>query len=459
MARRGKVQSAQRSQKRSRQVRTQTVGTHVSRGGKRVECDFTYAEGIARRANFRRIGIIVAIAVIVLALAGGAAILAFRGVVSSEIALNDSDAQKQLVVPKTGQTQYVLVTADIGSVAQSLSHEGPDILLLLRVDFKNQKLTVINVPWNLQITTDNKSESIASLARKGDAALIDALSTFTRQDIHHFVKLSSDNLSKMIDALGGVDIYVDQVIDDPEAGSIYINQGQQTLDGAQSVVYLRATNIRMGTTDRMTHQLKFAALMFEKIFSKEGNFHTRLESLAQFFETDMSLTDIESVNSWLAGVSANDIQCVTVPGYTTEITNVSGESGGRYIGTSSSMVQMLDDIENGREVETAGTEDVGTVNPDSFSVEVQNGTSIDGAAGVTSEILEDAGFNISHVGNAEQPVYQETLVIYHEGDDGPKRAKTVIDALGLGRAIAAGAYYNFNTDVLVIVGTDFKPTS
>ena len=60
------------------------------------------------------------------------------------------------------------------------------------------------------------------------------------------------------------------------------------------------------------------------------------------------------------------------------------------------------------------------------------------------------------MGNAEQQIYNETLVVYR-GADGPSRAQAVINALGIGRAIDGEVYYKMSTDVLVIIGGDYKP--
>ena len=67
------------------------------------------------------------------------------------------------------------------------------------------------------------------------------------------------------------------------------------------------------------------------------------------------------------------------------------------------------------------------------------------------------GFNVGEVGNAEQQVYSETLVVYK--DNGIQQAQAVIDAIGIGRAVYASYYYEFEADVLVIIGSDYMPTS
>ena len=77
--------------------------------------------------------------------------------------------------------------------------------------------------------------------------------------------------------------------------------------------------------------------------------------------------------------------------------------------------------------------------------------------GAAAEVLKAAGFDVGEVGNAEQQVYSETLVVYK--DNGIQQAQAVIDAIGIGRAVYASYYYEFEADVLVIIGSDYMPTS
>ena len=142
----------------------------------------------------------------------------------------------------------------------------------------------------------------------------------------------------------------------------------------------------------------------------------------------------------------------TMPGYTTEVTDVSGGRGGRFIASASDWQELLADLEEGREVESIGAADTSSVNPSDFTIEVQNGTTIEGAAGVTADALKAQGFNVPKVGNAEQPVYDETLVVYKDDDggEGVSRAQAVVQALGTGRPVEASMFYTFDTDVLDI---------
>lgn len=415
-----------------------------------------YVEAVRRRESKKRFGFIAVIVVVVVAIAVGAGFLAFRGSIGSQMALRDSDAASALVPVRSDEPYYALVAVELGAAAQPLEHAGPDVMLLVRVDRQNKSMAFVVIPPGLQVATENGAKRVADLAQKGDAAMISAVASFAKVDISHYVKLEKGDLEGIIDALDGIEVEIDQVIDDPHAGDVYLPTGTYTLTGASALTYLRADNLRMGATDQLQHQSDFAALLFEKLFSNEGNFAARIDSIDEYFQTDMSLSDVEALHNMIGGVKASGIAHTVLPGYQTEVTGVTDTGDALYIADAESMASIITALEAGSQLDVVNASDIQPADPASFTIEVQNGTNITGAAGVTTDMLTAAGFNVVKTGNAEQPVYDETLVVY-KGSDGPGRAKAVINALGMGRAVSGDIYYSFDADILVITGADFKP--
>ena len=87
---------------------------------------------------------------------------------------------------------------------------------------------------------------------------------------------------------------------------------------------------------------------------------------------------------------------------------------------------------------------------------MRNGAGITGAASQMADQLRASGFDVADVGNTDSPVYEETLVIYRDPTF-EQAAQSVASALTSGRVINGGDYYTFDTDVLVVLGADWKP--
>ena len=463
-----------------------------------------YVEGVQHRSRVRTFALVAIVALVVIAIAIGAGFIAFRGSVGSEMSLKNSDAADALVPVRSDEPYYALVAAELGAVAKPLEKAGPDIILLAYVDRGAGKLSLVNIPSALQVTVDNTQYRLGDVAESGDAALIRAVQNFAKVDISHFVKIQKGGVDGIVDALGGIDVTFDQVIDDPHAGDTYMPTGTYTLNGAGALTYLRADNLALGTEDQLKNQLSFAALVLERLFSYEGAFATRVDAISPYIQTDLSLGDLEGLASWLSGVSAANISCIPLPGYMNSTAGVVDLGESRYVSTADDMAKIIASFEGGDTSTVTEDAQVELVDPKSFTVEVQNGTDIAGAATATAEALKNAGFRVEKSGNAEQQVYTETLIVYKANDKqgkkedtvaasteeaaqydengelieeapveetsvkmaggndngvGLKRANTVANALGIGRPVEAGVYYSFGTDVLVIIGSDYKPVS
>lgn len=515
------------------QVHTMAPSTTSAEGGaayRRRVNQREYIEGVRRRVRIRRVLTAIVIVLALVAVAAAAGFIAFRGTVGSEMALKNSNAADALVPAKADEPYYMLITAELGAVAEPLEGKGPDVILLARLDKQAGSLALVNIPASLQVANDNGNASLSELAYSGDAALLSAVSSFAKVDISHYVKIDKGGIAGMADALDGIKVNVDQVIDDPHAGDVYIPAGDYPLKGEGALTYLRATNLKLGVEDQLNHQLDFAAALVSQLFSSDGSFATRLDSIDAYFQTDMSLADVESIAGWLSGVSMDSIRREALPGYMKTSVGVVESGQSYYVGTAADMAKIIESLEGGAQTDSsasasASASAASVAAPSSFTVEVQNGTDIEGAAGVIADMLTSQGFKVAKKGNAEQQVYNETLVVYNVGklqakaeqpadeadalaengeeaeageegapgdgtemiadaevplaeepaaqdvptaasatrettaEEGLARANAVIQAIGMGRAVEAGSYYNLTTDVLVIVGYDYKPVN
>ena len=421
-----------------------------------------YVEQIRRRTRRRHIVVGVIVALVIVAFAIGVGAFVYLNTIGANMALRNSDAKEALSAPASGEPYYVLLTTELGAAAVPLDSAGPDMIMLALIDEQRGELSLVNIPSNLYVsTTDNRRMLLGELGAESDKMLIEAIERFAEVDISHFVKVDEEGFVGIVDALGGIEVALAEEVDDPHAGAYYLPAGRQKLDGAKALVFLRSQNLRQGEQARLTNQLAFSAALLSRLFEANGTlgFAARLDSLGGFMQTDLSSNDAVSLGGKFQGISADSIVQVTVPGYTAADTSAgAGDSSvmHRYVATADDMRALIASIEHGEIPSFDDKPDTSSIDPASFTIEVQNGANIMGAAASTQATLSSLGFNVIAVGNAEQPVYTETLVIA-KGDDAYLRAHKVIEALGLGRMVEMAYYYEFNADVLVILGSDFKP--
>jgi len=96
-----------------------------------------------------------------------------------------------------------------------------------------------------------------------------------------------------------------------------------------------------------------------------------------------------------------------------------------------------------------------------FSVEVQNGTKVNGLAGRTSDKLKNSGFKVIEIGNAQTQDYEKTF-IYDLSPNFEKKdtIKKLEDILGtkassiVPQRLKSSGAVNPLTDILIILGLD-----
>lgn len=415
-----------------------------------------FTQEIQRKARVRRIVVVAVALVVVIAVAIGVGAATFLGSLDSKIGLKNSDAKTALTAAKAGEPWYALLSADLGAASATAEVEGPDALLLARVDGSSRAVTLISLPANLQVMlSDGKAHPLREAALQGDAALISAVASFAGVSISHYAKTDDDGIKGLVDALGGIEIDVKQEVDDPTAGDTYLSAGVQTLDGNASLTYLRAKNFKNGIEDQTNNQRLFFATLAARMLESGGGlpFASLLDSVGGYLQTDLGATSVLELADKLGGIAASSVLGAQVPGYETTRDNVT-----YYVSSSNAWTAMMKLVSDGLApvVDKAATSQV---DRGSFTVEVRNGAQITGGAAQISTLLKEAGFNVTEVGNATDAAsYPETLVVY-DGEAHKAQAEEVIAALGAGRAVASAGYYTYTTDVLVILGKDWKPVS
>jgi len=241
-------------------------------------------------------------------------------------------------------------------------------------------------------------------------------------------------------------------VDDPMAGSVYLQPGVQVLDAAGALTLLRAKNFAQGVETQSENRVSFTAALVERLLEAKGiGFYLQLDKLAGAVRTDCSAGDAADIAEALRGMSASAVYEASVPGYTTTRDGV--EHFVAYNGEWASMMERVKAGEDPSYVEDPAY----AVDPSSFVIEIRNGADIAGAAAQMQGILQDEGFVVESIGNVDDyTTYPETLVIYKKSEF-ETSAHAVVNALDVGRVVNGGDYYTFETDVLVILGQDWQP--
>lgn len=410
-----------------------------------------YVQEIQRKARMRRIIVAVVAVFVVAAIAVGVGVATYFGTSDSRLSLSSSNASEALVAAEADAPFYVLCAAELDEAKGASS----DAYLLVRVDEGARSLSFVAIPSNLNVKlSDGQTHPLREArATGGDAELIRSVASLADVSIAHFITTDEEGIAGMVERVGGVTMTIPEEVDDPRAGTLVLDAGEQTLDAEAALVLLRAKNYTTGLERTAANQIDFTRTLCQRALSTEGlDFAALVGEAGNYLHTDWSSSDLLALGNALRPLDQVTVYSCLLPGY---------ESDGddpRYEYSSSEWEPMRERFKAGEDpnqVESSGA----SVNPADVTVEVRNGAGATGAAARLGEMLTAAGYQVGEVGNVDDgTVYPETLVIY-KGAENEGAAKAVVSAISGGRVVNGGDFYTFDANVLVIIGKDWMPVS
>ena len=368
----------------------------------------------------------------------------------------ESDAAYQVLVSPLDDTSgyYVLMTADLDDDGLQKLGDGPDAVGLVRIDKKTQQVAIVMMPAHTLVTlSDGETHTLREAGAWGDDELVEAVSALAGVDIAHFVKTDAQGVHDMVAQVGGISVNLTEEIDDPQAGSVFIPAGEQKIDETQVLTLLRSTNLKGSLNAQAANQMMImTALGLDALQDGTWSFMRNLDSLARNFTTSMSTKEAEAVAKNMRGIGTDNVQGALAPGYERQ-----SEGAMQYVCSEDSLQEMLARAEQGQALIAEDTQ-LHQVDPSSFTITVRNGSGVTGGATEMAETLTNYGYDVTETGNTDTYAYTETLVIYLD-DQYAGACESVVNSLGVGRVVDGAGFYTFDTDVLVVLGSDWAPAS
>lgn len=171
-----------------------------------------------------------------------------------------------------------------------------DTIMVMRVEPRGRELSMLSIPRDLLVeiagTGGGYDKINAAYSTGGVQATRKTVEAFLKLKMDHYILVKSDVVADMVDVLGGVPVQVEKQMDydDNWAGlHIHLKPGEQVLDGAQTVGYLRFRNDEEGDLGRIRRQQQFLAALIREL--KSPRHIPKYKSLAQTVKKKMG-TDL-----------------------------------------------------------------------------------------------------------------------------------------------------------------------
>ncbi|RNL82347.1 LCP family protein [Halostreptopolyspora alba] len=347
-----------------------------------------------------------------------------------------------------GTQNILIVGSDIrdGENAEYGSEEGerPDTLAIAHVSPEQETATLVNLPRDsivqlpaCEATGDkpgqNAHEAMIGVAMNngGMQCLWKAVEQLTDIHIDHFVRVDFVGFKDMVNAIGGIPVCVPQPIDDPDAGHLKLDAGEQTLNGEEALGYVRSRKGQGDGSDlsRIKRQQEFMGAMLKKVMSSEvlaspPNIYDFLGSVTKHVTTDdeLNLDAMTDLAIAMRGVDLSDINFITVPNTPhpadpNRVAWVEPDATELFNSVAADENVGGDEDSEADNEDSGGDGDTSAAQPEEVSVEIVNATGIQGLASEVSDGLTAEGFQVVSTGNPQGDVPEQTTVYYGAGNE------------------------------------------
>lgn len=307
------------------------------------------------------------------------------------------------------------------------SHNGGDLtdtIIILSIKPNENEAAILSIPRDLyvNIPKTNINTKINAVKLYGNKRNNDGISLIrsvvkeiSDLDIHYFVQLDFQGFIKIVDDLEGIDVYLENDINDPSYPNFtngydpfYISKGWQHLDGQTALKVARSRHSRMGDFDRIQRQQKIIKSIKQKIFEKYAEFDILtfsniLSSLSENMLTDIELKEIPRFYKITKEIKNHKI--------TADVIDTKKYLNRTYVGMGYTLQAKDKDYsqikslsENIFDIEIS-QERMELIQKEGANIEIRNGTGTLDLANKVAQDLEELGYRIINSTNIDSPKF------------------------------------------------------
>ncbi len=283
----------------------------------------------------------------------------------------------------------------------------------------------------------------------GRRETIQTVQDFLGVPIDHFAEVTLAGFYDLASALGGVPVCLNHAVNDSYSGADF-PAGQQTLNGAQSLAFVRQRHgLTNGDLDRTHRQQAFLTSVTHKLASA-GTFTNvgQLASLLDVAKKDVVISagwDIPTFIRQAGNLTGGNVQFATLP-----IERFDTVDGQQVNIVDPTTVRQQVQVAFGRQPAPAPPTQPASPPASAVTVNVLNGDGAPGLASTVSAALTGGGFTAGTVGNSSR---RATAITFGAGAQVP--AAAIARLLGAPTAIADAGLPT--STVSVVLGTGFTP--
>lgn len=357
-----------------------------------------------------------------------------------------------------------------GDTGNGGTHDGADLtdsIMIISFDQKTKDVALISLPRDLKVRKACYAGKVNEVytcnndngenEKAGAEALAEQVGEIFGIDFQYWVHVNWGSLVEIVDTLGGIDVTLDEDVNDRYYTGIVAKAGEPIhLSGVQAVGLARARHgTAGGDFSRGNSQQKILMAIAQRVVDRGigvTEAFNLINILGDNLRSNFSTDNFKSGVYLLSEFNPNTIRQVPLVDYDNNIyyvktATINGisyvvpqEGEGRYTNIQAYIDKMISSNPAMREDAT---------------IAIYNATETPGVAGAEQEKLVAEGYNVIAIGDAEAGSCGDEFCVYNVSDAMPATVKAMEDkygvsARGVGELPASAA--GSGADVVVIIG-------
>jgi polyisoprenyl-teichoic acid--peptidoglycan teichoic acid transferase len=324
------------------------------------------------------------------------------------------------------------------------NHDGgllTDTIMVASIDTENKKLALTSIPRDLSVPVENmgwrKINSINAYAEaekpgSGGLAISQAVSDLFSIPIDYYVRIDFQGFINIIDELGGVDVFVENTLDDynyPVLGNedaewdtryehLHVEKGWQKMDGSLALKFARSRHGINGEGSdfaRASRQQKIITAVKNKVLSMNTLLNPSkitgiINELQEHVSTNIQIWEMLKMWDMVKDIDRDHIITKVIDNSANGLLIDAVSEDGAYLlkprsGDFTEIQYFINNV-----FADAPVEDKSKVAKEVATVEVRNGTWVNGLASQAALDLEKYGFIVVRIGNSSKQNFEKSVI-------------------------------------------------
>lgn len=211
--------------------------------------------------------------------------------------VSEKETSETVALEDINEGVFTVYISGIDTYGKVSTRSRTDVNMVLVVNANTREILMVSIPrdYYVELGTIGQMDKLTHSGIYGINESIATVSKLFDTDINYYYRINFSSLIKVVDELGGIDVYSDRQFVPWGDNELVIQEGVNHMDGRMALAYARERKTYAeGDNHRVQNQQDVLEAIIGKVFSLNTlmNYEKLMNSMEGSFETNMSTDEI-----------------------------------------------------------------------------------------------------------------------------------------------------------------------